>query len=100
MKKNYDFSKAVKNPYAKRIKASVGAAEDIDAVARYLTVLYEVHPAARGRTRVVVRLDRRVIVSTPLPTRVRERMRLFDQMAEVGTRLLLETGEYIILSSR
>jgi hypothetical protein len=25
-------------------------------------------------------------------------MRLFDQMAEVGTRILLETDEYIILS--
>jgi hypothetical protein len=99
MKKNYDFSKAVKNPYAKRLKASVGA-ESTEAVARYLAVLYEIYPAARGTTRVVVRPDRRVIVSTPLPTRSRERMRLFDQMAEVGTRLLIETGEYIILSSR
>jgi hypothetical protein len=26
-------------------------------------------------------------------------MRLFDQMAEIGTRLLLETDEYIILSA-
>jgi len=41
-----------------------------------------------------------MIVSTPLPARARERMRLFDQMAEVGTRLLIETGVYIILSSR
>jgi hypothetical protein len=27
-------------------------------------------------------------------------MRLFDQMAEVGTRILVETDEYIILSGR
>lgn len=99
MKENYDFSKAVKNPYANRVKASAGA-EKINATARYLAVLYEVDPAARGTTRVVVRPDRRVIVSTPLPTRARERMRLFDQMAEIGTRLLIETGKYIILSSQ
>lgn len=99
MKENYDFSKAIKNPYAKRLKASVGA-ENTDAIALYLSVLYDVYPAARGTTRVVVRPDRRVIVSIPLPKRARERMRLFDQMAEIGTRLLLETDEYIILSSR
>lgn len=71
-----------------------------DALADYLAVLEEVYPAARGTTRVVVRPDHRVIVSTALPTRARERLRLFDQMAEIGTRLLLETGEYIILSGR
>lgn len=71
-----------------------------NAVTEYVAALQEVYPAARGTTRVVVRPDHRVIVSTALPTRARERMRLFDQMAEVGTRLLLETGEYIILSSR
>lgn len=71
-----------------------------DAIAQYLAALEEVYPAAKGATRVVVRPDRRVIVSAPLPTRARERMRLFDQMAEVGTRLLLETDQYIILSGR
>ena len=71
-----------------------------DAVTQYLASLQEVYPPAKGTTRVVVRPDRRVIVSTLLPTRSRDRMRLFDQMAEVGTRLLLETGEYIILSGR
>lgn len=69
-------------------------------IAWYLAKLGRVYPAAKGATRVVVRLDRRVIVSTPLPARPRERMRLFDQMAEVGTRLLLETDQYIILSGR
>lgn len=44
--------------------------------------------------------DNMIIVSVPLPARVRERMRLFDQMAEVGTKLQLETNEYIILSSQ
>ena len=71
-----------------------------DAISQYLAVLQEVYPAAKGTTRVVVRRDHRVIVNTPLPSRSRERMRLFDQMAEIGTRLLLETGEYIILSGR
>lgn len=71
-----------------------------DAVTQYLAVLQEVYPAAKGTTRVVVRPDHRVIVSTPLPTRARDRMRLFDQMADVGTRLLLETNQYIILSGR
>jgi hypothetical protein len=71
-----------------------------DAITQYLAALEDLYPAAKGATRVVVRPDRRVIVSAPLPTRSRERMRLFDQMAEVGTRLLLETDQYIILSSR
>jgi hypothetical protein len=71
-----------------------------DAISRYLAVLEDVYPAARGATRVVVRPDRRVIVSAPLPTRSRDRMRLFDQMADVATRLLLETDQYIILSGQ
>jgi len=71
-----------------------------NAITEYVAALQDVYPAARGTTRVVVRPDHRVIVSAPLPTRSRERMRLYDQMAEVGTRLLIETGEYIILSSR
>ncbi|MBC8029880.1 MAG: hypothetical protein H7Z16_07200 [Pyrinomonadaceae bacterium] len=71
-----------------------------DAITQYLAALQEFYPAAKGATRVVVRPDRRVIVSAPLPTRARDRMRLFDQMAEVGTRLLLESDEYIILSGR
>jgi hypothetical protein len=71
-----------------------------DAITQYLAALQEFYPAARGATRVVVRPDRRVIVSTLLPTRARARMRLFDQMADVGTRLLLETDLYIIPSSQ
>ena len=106
MKKNYDFSRAVKNPYAKRAKLDVSrqtqqdATRTSDAINECLAALHQVYPAARGPTHVFVRPDRRVIVSTPLPTRARERMRLFDQMAEIGTRLLLETDEYIILSGR
>lgn len=71
-----------------------------DAISQYLAALREVYPAAKDSTQVVVRRDRRVIVCTRLPARARDRMRLFDQMAEVGTRLLLETDEYIILSGR
>jgi hypothetical protein len=71
-----------------------------DAIKEYVSALNEAYPPARGKTRVIVKPDNRVIVNTPLPTRVRERMRLFDQMAEVGTRLLLETDQYIILSGR
>jgi len=71
-----------------------------DAITQYLAALQEFYPAAKGATRVVVRPDRRVIVTAPLPARSRERMRLFDQMAEVGTRLLLETDQYIILSGQ
>ena len=71
-----------------------------DAIKEYVSALHEAYPPARGKTRVVVRPDNQMIVNTPLPIRVRERMRLFDQMAEVGTRLLLETDEYIILSGR
>lgn len=70
------------------------------AITQYLAGLQKIYPAAKGATRVVVRPDRSVIVSTPLPTRARDRMRLFDQMADVGTRLLLETDQYIILSSQ
>ena len=74
--------------------------EERNAVTEYLTALEEIYPAARGTAQVVERPDQRVIVSIPLPTRVRERMRLFDRMAEVGTQLLLETNQYIILSGR
>jgi hypothetical protein len=69
-----------------------------EALSRYLAALEEVYPAAKGMAHVTMRSDIRLIVSVPLPTRVRERMRLFDRMAEVGTRLLLETDQYIILS--
>jgi hypothetical protein len=70
------------------------------AITQYLAALQEFYPASKEGTRVVVRSDHRMIVTTPLPARARERMRLFDQMAEVGTRLLLETDQYIILSGR
>jgi len=70
-----------------------------DAVTTYIGALEKVYPKAKGRTRVV-RQDNRIVVSIPLPTRAEERMRLFDCMAEVGTRLLLETDQYIILSGR
>jgi hypothetical protein len=53
-----------------------------------------------ARSLLVTRPDRRVFVSTQLPSRADERLRLFDHMAEVGTRLLLETDQYIILSGR
>lgn len=71
-----------------------------DAITEYLSALEEIYPLAKGTARVIARQDSRTIVSVPLPTRVSERMRLFDQMAEVGTRLLLETNEYIVLSSQ
>ena len=69
-----------------------------DPVSEYIAVLHEVYPPSRGATGVVVRPDRRVMVNVSLPRRARDRIRLFAQMAEVGTRLLLETGEFIILS--
>lgn len=71
-----------------------------DAIAEYLTALEEIYPLAKGTARVVARLDNRTIVTVPLPARVSDRMRLFDQMAEVGTKLLLETNEHIVLSSQ
>jgi len=71
-----------------------------DALTEYLSALEKIYPAAKGAARVFTRQDKRVIVSVPLPTRASERMRLFDYMAEVATRLLIETGQYIILSSR
>ena len=71
-----------------------------DAITEYLTALEEVYPLAEGTARVIAREDNRTIVSVPLPARASERMRLFDQMAEVGTKLLLETNEYIVLSSQ
>ncbi len=69
-----------------------------NAIAEYLAALEEAYPAARGKARVVTRADKMVIVKIPLPARETERMRLFDRMAEVGTKLLIETDEYIILS--
>jgi hypothetical protein len=71
-----------------------------NALSEYLVALEAIYPPSKGETRVITRPDKRVIVSTRLPTRAEERMQLFDHMAEVGTRLLLETDQYIILSSR
>ena len=71
-----------------------------DAITEYLSALEEVYPLAKGTARVIAREDNRTIVSVPLPAGVSERMRLFDKMAEVGTKLLLETNEYIVLSSQ
>jgi hypothetical protein len=79
------------------LKATNRAREPIK---EYIAALHEVYPRARGNTSVTVRPNYAVIVHVPLPKRASERMRLFDQMAEVGTRLLLETDEYIILSGR
>lgn len=70
------------------------------ALAEFLTALEEVFPAAKGKTKIFTRPDGRVIVNVFLPRQVRERMQLFDRMSEVGTRLLIETGHYIILSGR
>jgi hypothetical protein len=64
----------------------------------YMAALEEAYPAAKGTARVLARQDSRIVVSVPLPARAQERMRLFDRMAEVGTQLLLETDQYIVLS--
>lgn len=69
-----------------------------DALTQYLTALEEFYPAAQGAAHISRWSDGRVIVSVPLPTDDLERMSLFDHMAEVATRLLLETDEYIIIS--
>jgi hypothetical protein len=82
----------------KSTRTSCGEARD--AMAEYLAALEKIYPPAKGTTRVLTRQDNRVIVSIPLPTRASERMQLFDRMAEVGTKLLLETDQYIILSGR
>jgi hypothetical protein len=71
-----------------------------DALTEYLSALEEIYPPAKGAAQVMTRQDNRLIVSIPLPMRARDRMRLFDRMAEVGTKLLLETDQYIILSGR
>lgn len=71
-----------------------------EALSQYLRALEDVYPAAKGMTGIVVRQDNRIIVSVPLPKRVKERMQLFDRMAEVGTELLLQTDRYIVLSAR
>jgi uncharacterized protein (UPF0332 family) len=71
-----------------------------DALAKYIAALEKIYPEAKGTTRVLRRQDDRIVVSIPLPTRAPERMRLFDYMAEVGTSLLLETDQHIILAGR
>jgi len=69
------------------------------AVTKYIAALEKIYPEAKGEARVS-RYDDQIVVNIPLPKRDLERMRLFHSMAEVGTRLLLETDQYIILSSR
>ncbi len=70
-----------------------------DPLTKYIAALEKVYPKAKGRTQVA-RRDNRIVVSIPLPARAQERMHLFDHMAEIGTRLLLETDQYIIISSQ
>ena len=41
MKKNYDFSKAVKNPYAKRLKRPITISVDHEAIAYFQTMAEE-----------------------------------------------------------
>ena len=72
----------------------------VEPTKEYIAALHEIYPPARGNTSVTVRPEYGVIVHVPLPRRASERIRLFEQMAEVGTRLLLETDEYIILSGQ
>jgi hypothetical protein len=81
-------------------KSKVSGSESRQALAKYLTELEKFYPDAKGAAKIVTRLDGRTMVNIPLPTRASERMRLFDHMSEIGTRLLLETDQYIILSSR
>lgn len=88
----------MKRETSQQSKQFVGG--DRDAIAEYVTALEEIYPPAKGTASVLTRRDNRVVVSIPLPTRVQERMRLFDLMAEIGTKLLLETNHYIILSGR
>jgi len=71
-----------------------------NALTKYVAVLEKTYPQSKGRTRILLRKDGRVIVSVRLPTRAPQRMRLFDRMAEVGTQLLLDTNQYIILSGQ
>jgi hypothetical protein len=86
---------------SKKIEKERSEAEGVnEALSQYLRALEDVYPAAKGMTGIVVRQDNRIIVSVPLPKRVKERMRLFDRMAEVGTELLLQTDQYIVLSAR
>lgn len=73
---------------------------DRDPIAEYLAALEEFYPAAIGSAQVHKWQHNQVIVTVPLPTRVRERMRLFDHMAEVATKLLVETDLQIIISSQ
>lgn len=71
-----------------------------DPITEYLTALEKFYPAAIGTAEVIRRRDNRVIVTVPLPSNEDENIWLFDKMAEVGTKILLETDEYIILSSQ
>lgn len=72
---------------------------DREPIAEYIAALEKFYPAAIGSVSVHKRPDNQVIVCVPLPKRVNERMLLFDQMAEVATKLLIETDQMIILSS-
>ncbi len=71
-----------------------------DPIAEYLVALEKIYPASIGTAEVIKRRDNRVIVTVPLPADEDERIWLYDQMAEVGTKILIETDEYIILSSQ
>ena len=81
-------------------KAKQPAREGRDPIAEYLAALEKFYPAAVGKAEAIRRQNDMVVVCVPLPKRVNERMRLFDQMAEVATKILVETDQLIILSSQ
>ena len=71
------------------------------ALARYRAALEAAYPAAKGQTIVMPWQEGGYLVCVPLPTaRGGKRLRLFHRMAEVGTDILMETGEYFLLTSR
>ena len=71
-----------------------------DPISEYISALEKFYPVAIGSASVHTQPNNQIIVCVPLPTRVNDRMRLFDQMAEVATKILIETDQLIILSSQ
>jgi hypothetical protein len=70
------------------------------ALTRYVTALEAIYPEAKGNYRVATSDEGYLVVGVPLPKNDDKLVRLFEQMAKVATRLLVETDQCIVLTSK
>jgi len=74
-------------------------ADGAHALTRYIEALETIYPEAKGNYRVATSDEGYLVVGVPFPKDDKKLIRLFEQMAEVATRILVETDQCIVLTS-